>query len=193
MCRASPQMCSRQAPFRAPERQISEIRLVAMMIAHDLNLLLRSTARIGSTCVPKQPYDNAGKTRCGSWPGSSGIQAHSDLCAAYCVLGEGERSLLALCQYGVDIGRICDYATIALLDRLQTSNQDLCNSLLEIAIPHACSGIFGERRITCLRDTEQIGNARAHILGVHRRERVGRGASDFLLDHLRFVQESDSV
>jgi len=32
-----------------------------MIIAHDLTLLLRSTARIGSTCVPKQTHDSAGK------------------------------------------------------------------------------------------------------------------------------------
>jgi hypothetical protein len=40
-----------------------EIRFVAIIIAHDLNLLLRSTARIGSTCVPKQPHDTARKRR----------------------------------------------------------------------------------------------------------------------------------
>src|SRR3954454_7215084 len=67
MWRASPQMCSNPAPFRAHERQINEIRLVAMMIAQDLTLLLRSTARIGSTCVPKQPYDNPETSTQGPW------------------------------------------------------------------------------------------------------------------------------
>src|SRR3954451_14331438 len=95
MCRASPQMCPKPAPLRAHERQISEIRLVAMIIAQDLNLLLRSTARIGSTCVPKQPYDNAGKRDGSTAPGSiqysgllhnSGslrVDPHGDFCPAY--------------------------------------------------------------------------------------------------------------
>ena len=158
-------MCSNPAPFRAHERQISEIRLVAIIIAQDLNLLLRSTARIGSTCVPKQPYDNPGKRahECSQITDGLGRKRFA------------RRAFYAYSPIAIFVRRTVSSAigrtlarpsastestyegsaitcAIAFLDRLQAGDQYFCHALLEVAVAHARGCLFGKRRITGLRD-----------------------------------------
>lgn len=134
----------------------------------------------------RQSYDNAADEKLN-------VQTHGRFHFADGVLGNGDDMLFSASEDSIDVRRIVRYLAIALLNRLQTSDDGFGDAFFKITVAQTVDALLCDGTITGLSNGQEISDAGAHGFDIDGWLRIRSGARDFLLNCFRIVEQRDGV